>query len=298
MGNIIVLGSINMDVVVTTPRLPLAGETIAGNSLHFIPGGKGSNQAVAAARLGGQVKFVGRLGDDAFGETLHTFLQHEQINLTHLGVLQGIPSGTAIISVGANSENTIIIVPGANAAITPDDVEDIPIQPDDIIVSVLETPQPTIQRLFERAKAVNARTILNPAPAMPLISGLAALTDYLILNETELALLAHQPIASDVNGIAGLARHLLAHPAQTLIVTLGAQGCLCVQADALLPMAGYSVNAVDTTGAGDCFVGAFATALMEQRSLAACLTFANRAASLSVQRLGAATSMPYRRDIE
>jgi ribokinase len=298
MGDIVVLGSINMDVVVTPPRHPVPGETIAASSLHFIPGGKGANQAVAAARLGGQVRFIGCLGEDAFGKTLQAFLTHEQINLAHLSVLKDAPTGTAIIAVDANSENTIIIVAGANAAIGPQEVEDIPIQADSLVVSVLEMPQAAIRRLFERAKVANARTVLNTAPAAPLIEGLAALTDYLILNETELALLTDQPLAKDLTGMTQMARQLQAHPNQTLIVTLGAQGCLCVQGETVLQVQGHPVAAVDTTGAGDCFVGAFATALMEDRSLEDCLAFANRAASLSVQRLGAAIAMPYRHELE
>jgi ribokinase len=299
MGRVLIAGSINMDVVAQTRAHPQPGETVFGHDLHYIPGGKGSNQAVAASRLSEHVSLVGRLGRDPFGEALMTFLQGERLNLEHVGHDPEHPTGVALITVNEASENTIVVVSGSNFRLQPEDVAGIPIGPDDTVVSVFEIPQETIHALFARAKAAGARTILNPAPATPFIEGLLPLVDVVIVNETELAYYAGGAVASDDrNALRAHARNFRASPAQAVIVTLGASGAVCVQGDAVVSVAGAAVDAVDTTGAGDCFTGAMAVALFEGMPLADALRFANTAASLSVQKLGASTSMPTRAEVD
>lgn len=298
MGKIIVLGSINMDVVVTAPRHPELGETIFGDELHFIPGGKGSNQAVAASRLDGDVQLVGRLGQDAFGDTLEAFLRDESLDLAYLQRTDGEPTGTALITVNRDSENTIVVISGANMANSPDDVEQVALSGDEVLVSQFEVPQPTLKALFERGKAAGAQTVLNPAPAGEFVPGLLDLIDYLIVNETELAFFAGTQPTKDIDAIIAAAQKLRARPDQTIIVTLGAGGSVCLHGDNTIRVEGLNVDAVDTTGAGDCFVGAFAVAIAEGKSVRAALDFANRAAALSVQRLGAATSLPHRHELD
>lgn len=298
MSRIIVLGSINMDVVVTAPRHPAPGETLFGDAVAFIPGGKGSNQAVAAGRLGGDVQLVGRLGDDAFGADLAAFLRGERLDLTHLAHHPTAPTGTAFITVSADGENTIVVVSGANSTLTEADVRDVAIQPGDVVVSQFEVPQVALRALFQRARAAGAVTVLNPAPAGVFIDGLLPLVDYLVVNETELAQLAGRvAVPSGDDALAEAARTARAGAAQTVVVTLGGAGVLCLHGDERLRLAGLPVDVVDTTGAGDCFVGALAVGVAEGRPLARALAFANRAASLSVQRRGAAVSLPYRDEV-
>ncbi len=298
MSRIIVLGSINMDVVVTAERHPQLGETVFGDELHFIPGGKGSNQAVAANRLGGQVQLIGRLGQDAFGDTMHDFLTNEQLDLTYLARLDDQPTGTALITVNSDSENTIVVISGANKSITPEDIQTVKINADDVIVSQFEVPQPTIKALFEQARAAGAQTVLNPAPAGEFIDGLLPLITHLVVNETELAFLSRTAVTDNIDELTASARSLRHTDAQIVIVTLGKRGVLCVQGDDAVHLDGHAVKAVDTTGAGDCFVGALAVGLGEKQDVRDALAFANRAAAVSVQRLGAATSLPTRDDVK
>jgi len=295
MGKIIVAGSINMDVVARTANLPKPGETVFGQSSHYIPGGKGSNQAVAASRLNDAVSLVGKLGRDPFGDALTEFLKTERLNLDHVTYSETKPSGIALITVDDASENSIVVISGSNYELSVADVEAVDIAPDDIVVSVFEIPQPSIKALFVRAKQVGATTILNPAPAVAFIEGLLPLIDYLIVNETELAFFAGVNEASeDHDKIKQYAQQLITRSEQTIIVTLGAKGLVCIQGDDVIVLEGLKVNAVDTTGAGDCFTGSLSVALFEDMSLEDALRFANISASLSVQKLGASASMPSR----
>lgn len=298
MGKIIVAGSINMDVVAQTKHHPEPGETVFGHDLHYSPGGKGSNQAVAASRLGNDVYLIGKLGRDPFGDALTKFLSSENLNLKYLTYSDEHPSGVALITVNEASENTIVVISGSNFQLTPDNLRNIPLDKEDVVVSVFEIPQETIKTLFTRAKDVGAKTVLNPAPANDFIDGLLPLVDYLIVNETELAYFAGGSVVSDdlkaVQEQAVMLRH---SSKQTVIVTLGSQGIMCVSEDKVIHIDGLRVEAIDTTGAGDCFTGAFAVALSEGMSLKMAIQFANIAASLSVQKLGASESMPQRADV-
>ncbi|NDJ86613.1 MAG: ribokinase [Chloroflexi bacterium] len=295
---IVVVGSINMDVVARTQNHPRPGETVFGEDLQFIPGGKGSNQAVAASRLGGNVTLIGKLGSDAFGDTMAAFLKEENLDLAYVRRAEMLPTGTALIVVNAASENTIVVVPGSNSALLPTDTDLLPIHRQMVALAQFEVPQETTYRLFERVHATEGITILNPAPAGEVMPGLMELVDYLVVNETELAFFSGSDhIPDNTAQIASQAKKLRSHTSQTIVVTCGPKGVVCIKRDEILTVDGRAVDAVDTTGAGDCFVGAFAVALAEGRGISEALHFANQAAALSVQKLGASTSMPYRHEV-
>ena len=299
MGNIIVAGSINMDIVTKVEQLPHPGETVFGKEVHYIPGGKGSNQAVAASRLRENVYLVGKLGNDLFGQSLKDFLSDEQLKLDFLFRSDTLPTGVALITVDNQSENSIVVISGSNYHLSERDVDQVKITKNDLIVSVFEIPQTTVKHLFQRAHHANAKTILNPAPAVPFIDGLLDIVDYLIVNETELAFFSNQDqVSEDLDLLVQYAKQFRHHSNQTIIVTLGTEGVLCISGDQVIRIEGIPVEAIDTTGAGDCFTGAFAAALSGGAALEDALNFANTAASISVQHLGASTSMPSRAAVE
>jgi ribokinase len=293
MGRVFVAGSINMDVVATADRHPRVGETVAGAAVHYFPGGKGANQAVAAAKLGASTTLVGRLGADAFGAQLRTFLAAQGVNLDFVKDSVEAHSGTAIITI-ADADNTIVVVPGANALVSTEDVSAPMLAKGDIAVCQFEIPQPTIAAFFARARAAGATTILNPAPAATFGPELLDLVDILVLNETELGFLTDLELRDgDEPAIfTGAARSLRTNPDQIICVTLGRRGVLAIRGDDASLIAGRAVKAIDTTGAGDCFVGALAAQLAGGHVIPEALSYANAAASISVQRMGAAPSMP------
>jgi len=293
MGRVIVAGSINMDVVATAERHPRVGETVAGTSVLYFPGGKGANQAVAAAKLGAVTMLVGRLGNDAFGEQLRAFLIAQGVDLTLVRDVGETHSGTAIITV-ADADNTIVVIPGANGLVCADDVSVPVLENGDIAVSQFEIPLPAISAFFARARAAGARTILNPAPMRAFGRDLLDLVDILVLNETELALLAKVDLreTDEPARFADAATSIATRRDQTICVTLGKRGVLAVTDGKTLLVPGHEVRAVDTTGAGDCFVGALAAQLANGLALKQAMGYANLAASICVQRMGAAPSMP------
>lgn len=293
MGRVLVAGSINMDVVAKAGRHPRIGETVAGHEVLFLPGGKGANQAIAASKLGAPTMLIGCLGRDAFGRDLRAFLAATDLDLEFLRDTADAPTGTAIITV-ADGDNTIVVIPGANASVNADDVAAPPLAAGDIAVCQFEIPLPAVTAFLERARAVGATTILNPAPALPCDRRLLGLADVLILNETELGFFAKREIgpASDPATIIEAARSLQTDSRQTICVTLGPRGFLALIDGEPHGEPGRPVTAVDTTGAGDCFVGAVAAKLAQQRSVRDALHYANVAASLCVQRVGAAPAMP------
>lgn len=299
MGRVFVAGSINMDVVATAERHPRIGETVAGNAVLYFPGGKGANQAVAAAKLGAQVALIGRLGKDAFGDELKAFLTAQGIDLSFVRQTAETHSGTALITV-ANADNTIVVVPGANALVGAADVDVSPLAKGDIAVSQFEIPRPAIVAFFTRARAAGATTILNPAPAMAFGQELLDLVDILILNETELGLLAKIELhdTDDEVRFIETARSLPIGKDKIICVTLGRRGVLTLVHGKPLVIAGRAVNAVDTTGAGDCFVGAVAARLAAGKSIHDAVHYANVAASICVQRMGAAPSMPTAEEVD
>ena len=293
MGRVVVAGSINMDVVATAERHPKIGETVAGHEVLYFPGGKGANQAVAAAKLGAPTMLIGRLGQDAFGSELKVFLAAQGVDLRFVRETPEVHTGTAIITL-ANADNTIVVIPGANGLVGADDISAVALATGDVAVSQFEIPLPAIRAFFEHARATGATTVLNPAPAHPCDSGLLDLVDILILNETELGLLAQTELrdTDDVASFVAAARSLQAGRGQIICVTLGKRGVLALVNGEPLAVPGRDVTAVDTTGAGDCFVGALAAQLAQATPLRTALGYANAAASICVQRMGAAPSMP------
>jgi ribokinase len=299
MGRVFVAGSINMDVVATADRHPRIGETVAGSAVLYFPGGKGANQAVAAAKLGAPTTLIGRLGMDAFGDRLRAFLMAQGVDLSFVQETAEAHSGTAIITV-ANADNTIVVIPGANALVSAADVEAPVLAKGDIAVSQFEIPLPTISAFFTRARAAGATTILNPAPAIEFGRELLDLVDILILNETELGFLTKTELrdTDDYPRFIDAARSLQINKDKTICVTLGKRGVLALVNGQPLVVDGRAVKAVDTTGAGDCFVGAVAGQLAGGKPIHDALHYANMAASICVQRLGAAPSMPTVAEVE
>ena len=293
MGRVFVAGSINMDVVATADRHPRIGETVAGHEVLYFPGGKGANQAVSAAKLGASTALIGRLGQDPFGHELKAFLAEQGVDLSQVQETPEARTGTAIITI-ANADNTIVVIPGANALVSAADVTAAPLAKGDIAVSQFEIPLATVRAFFKGARAVGATTILNPAPAIAFDVELLDLVDILILNESELGLLAGVELhdSDDPARIIEAAKTLQGGKDRTLCVTLGKRGVVALVGSEPLIIPGQPVRAVDTTGAGDCFVGAVAAQLAAGKPVSDALNYANIAASICVQRMGAAPSMP------
>jgi ribokinase len=293
MGRVFVAGSINMDVVATAERHPRLGETVAGREVFYFPGGKGANQALAAAKLAAATTLIGRVGTDAFGHDLRAFLAAQSIDLAFVQDTAEAHTGTAIITV-ANADNTIVVVPGANAFVSASDVTMPLLATGDVAVSQFEIPLPAISAFFKRARAAGAKTILNPAPALPFDKELLDPVDILILNETELGLLTRTELRDTDDHIRFIetARLLQAGTDKIICVTLGKRGVVALVGEEPLILPGRSVKAIDTTGAGDCFVGAIAAQLANGQPIRDALDYANVAASICVQRMGAAPSMP------
>jgi ribokinase len=296
-AQIVVVGSLNMDVVCRVARAPEAGETVLGEDASFVAGGKGANQAVAAARLGGNVHMVGRVGADSFGERMREGLRSEGIDVSHVGT-DDVTSGVALILVEAGGQNRITVAPGANARLTPAHVAAAaPLWPrDGLLLLQLETPLDTVTAAIDHAHHAGLKVILNPAPAQPLPPAWWNRIDVLVPNETEAALLTGMPL----NGEAGAriaARELRRRGVRCVLVTLGELGVLLVDEAGERLIAAPRVTALDTTAAGDTFTGALAVAMGEGLDLDAAARFAVRAAALSVTRRGAQTSIPYRTEV-
>jgi ribokinase len=293
MGRVFVAGSSNMDVVATAERHPRLGETVAGREVFFFPGGKGANQAVAAAKLGAATTLIGRVGTDVFGRDLRIFLGAQGVDLAFVQDTAETHTGTAIITV-ADADNTIVVVPGANALMTAAEVATPSLARGDVAVSQFEIPLPAISAFFKRARAAGATAILNPAPALAFDRELLDLVDILILNESELGFLAKTELRNtdDHTRFIEAARMLQAGTDRIICVTLGNRGAVALVDDEAVVISGRVVETVDTTGAGDCFVGAVAAQLAAGKPIRDALDYANLAASICVQRMGAAPSMP------
>jgi ribokinase len=291
-GRVLVLGSANMDLVVRQPRLPAPGETIFGYSLTTVPGGKGLNQAVAAARAGATVSFIGAVGTDAYGLELAHCLESEGIDVAGLSTVRG-STGTAHISVLDSGENVIVVVPGANAAVAVDTTHVAAIGASDYLVLQLETPLTAARDAIAAARHLGTAVVLTPAPAMELDDELLRGVDLLIPNEHEA-----MQLTGDTD-VVSAARTLSSRTAGTVLVTLGSDGCLLVEHGSVAEhFPARTVDAVDTTAAGDTFVGALVSQLARGRALRTAIPWATAASSISVTRAGATTSMPYRDEID
>ncbi|MFF5909016.1 ribokinase [Staphylococcus cohnii] len=287
MGNIIVIGSASIDLVVKTDILPNVGETVMGESFFTNPGGKGANQAVAAARLSDHVYMIGAVGDDDNGQQILSNLNNNNVNTAYMDVIENEASGTAHITL-FDDDNRIIVVPAANNYVTPDKV--IPkldfFEAGDIIVMQHEIPEETIKEVVDYAQKHKMRVMLNPAPFHSLDKEIIEKVNWLTPNESESELLFEHKVD----------QALMMYP-KKLIVTKGASGAL-FYSDSQQLVKGYKKQVVDTTGAGDTFNGALAVALIENKSLEEAVNFANLAASFSVTGLGAQGAMPYRKELD
>lgn len=298
-ANVVVIGSLNMDLVTRAPRLPVGGETLIGHSFATVSGGKGANQAVAAARLGAQVAMVGCVGSDDYGVQLRDALLAEQIDCQAVSVVED-SSGVALIVVDDNSQNAIVIVAGANGAMTPAVIDqfDAVLQAADVVICQLEIPDATVGHALKRVRALGKTVILNPAPASrPLPADWFTAIDYLIPNESEATALSGLPVDS-LESAEKAASHLIAMGAGKVIITLGAQGSLFANGQSFEHFPAPKVKAVDTTAAGDTFVGGFAAALAAGKSEAEAIRYGQIAAALSVTRAGAQPSIPTQSDVQ
>ena len=302
MAKIVVVGSFNMDLVVRLPTIPRPGETLLGGVFATYPGGKGSNQAVAAARLGGEVTMIGRVGADVFGDQLLSLARSEGIDTRFVGIDPHKATGVALIEVDAQGQNSIAVASGANFTLTAADVASAfaHLERVDLLVMPLETPIDTIVTAAELARKAGAQVVLNPAPAQHLSPELLKNVDILIPNEHEAAFMAGIEIRSSQDAHQAAA-HLLRSGPRSVIITMGRHGALIAEAaqpeSVYTQTSAFSVKAVDTTAAGDAFVGALAVALGEGLSLTDAARFASAAAAISVTQVGAQPSLPTRAEV-
>ncbi len=297
--DIVVVGSLNLDLMVRAPRLPLPGETLTGDDFATDEGGKGANQAVAAARMGARVAMVGCVGRDDHGQRLIAALKHEGIDTASIGEDRNRPSGVAAIVVAADGENSIVVVPGANHSLTPAHLDGCAarLRTAKIVVLQLEIPLPTALHALALAHAAGVTTMLNAAPAAPLASSALAHVDWLVVNESEARMLLDQPV-DDVAQARSAASALRERGPRHVVVTLGAAGLVHASAHDVVHLTAPPVQAVDTTGAGDTFVGALAACLCEGQAPADALHWAQLAAACAVMRRGTQSAMPTRAQVQ
>ena len=305
MGNrpqVTVLGSLNMDISVTVPRLPEPGATVLGSAARFTPGGKGANQAVAAARLGATVRMVGCVGDDDFGRQLLAALREENVDAGHVRTVNGVPTGLAMISVDPAGENLITVAPGANHEVGAGEVAAAGSSPGDVLVICAEIPAPAIRAALVRASRTGARCILNLAPAPQTPDEVAAIVaggvDWLVVNETEAAAVLRRKVEG-LTDAAQAAAELVAAGVKHAVVTAGAHGAALARGPGSAPVTieAFRVEAVDTVRAGDTFVGALAVALAAGVRPAEAVRAAAAAGATAATRTGAQAGMPRPADI-
>ena len=300
MGNkIVVVGSSNTDMIIKVPRIPKPGETILGGVFATAAGGKGANQAVAAARAGGEVGLVARVGEDMFGEKAVQGFVTDKIDVKHVKKDQKNPSGVALIFVGADGENSIAVASGANGTLSPEDVNSARkvIESADILVLQLEVPLETVQAAAAVAAKAGVKVILNPAPACPLGDDILKNVSIITPNESEAELLTGIKVV-DEKSAERAAQVLIGKGIETVLVTLGPKGAWIKTRNISQLVPGFVVKAVDSTAAGDVFNGALAVTIAEKKPLLEAARFANAAAALSVTKLGAQPSAPTRKEIE
>ncbi len=294
MAKILVVGSINMDLVVRVPHSPKPGETVLGGDFETFPGGKGANQAVAAARMGGEVTMVGRVGNDDFGNTLIQGLVEDKIKTTHVIKDSKARTGVAMISVAADGENMIVVASGANANVSVEDVGNTRslMRETDLLLVQLECPLETVTAAIELAKAYGVPVVLNPAPAQPLPKSLLKNVDYLTPNQNELLILTGEANLKD--GIEKIQKWGL----KNLIITLGANGARVISEGIDQHIPAHEITAVDTTAAGDAFNGALAVAIAEGKPLLDAVSYGMAAGALASTKRGAQPSLPTRESVK
>lgn len=298
MKNICVIGSLNMDLVVNVDTMPKPGQTIIGSNFKEVPGGKGANQAVAMARLNGNVSMIGKVGEDGFGQTLINSLKNDKVDTTYIQTSKGA-TGVALITVDKNAQNSIVVSPGANFEVKEEDLDNNieAIKNSDIVVLQLETPLNTIKYALNKAKELNKYTILNPAPAVKLDDEIIKNVDLLTPNETELEILSEMKIENE-DDISKATNKMIEKGVKELIVTLGSKGSLYINKEKSFFKSAYKVDAIDTTAAGDSFTGALAVALSNNKSIDEAMDFASKVGALSVMKEGAQSSLPTLKDVE
>lgn len=298
-NGVLVVGSSNLDLVVSTQRFPRPGETIFGNKFEMFPGGKGANQAVCASRLGCKTTFVGKMGNDEFKEKLSQIMVESEVDITNLFIDEKEHTGTALITVDGNGQNQIIVISGSNMKLSPKDIESksLLFKDTSVVLTQLEIPIETVLRVAQLAKENDALFILNPAPAVQLPAHIFPLIDFITPNESELELLSGMRISNDQSiEIAG--RLLIDKGVKNVIVTLGAEGSVLINKSCKKQFGVNKVQVVDSTAAGDAFNGALAASLADNHSIEEAIEFASKIASITVTRMGAQSSMPYLNEIK
>ena len=298
-ARIIVVGSINMDLVFRTQQLPRPGETRTGHSFQQVPGGKGANQAVAAARLGAQVSMVGRIGDDGFGRTLINGLTEEGIDTSFVKVTPNCSSGLAVIGVEDSGQNSITVIPGANGFVTPDDViaAEKLFPSADVLLVQFEIPLPAVQKAVELAHRHGVKIILDPAPSVSVVPCDLLHVDVICPNETEAESLSGKVVDSIETAMSAV-QQIGSRGPQVSLITLGSHGVVVFDGKTSVHIPPFSVDAIDTTAAGDAFAAAFGIALAEQMSVSEATRFAAAAGALATTKHGAQPAMPTRDAVE
>ena len=289
-----------MDLVVKSPRIPAVGETILGSDFIMTPGGKGANQAVAAAKLGAEVYFIAKLGEDVFAEQSLKNFKKEGVNTKYVIQTEEAPSGVALITVDDAGNNVIVVAPGANQMLSPEDIRkaESDIISSGVLVAQLEVPLETVEFAAQLTNESGVLFILDPAPAQKLSPELLKMVDVLTPNETEARILTGIEVTSNRDSARTAAKKLLEYGVKSVILTMGAKGFLLANDDRMESVPAVKVNAVDATAAGDAFTGSLAVGLAQGWELFDAALFANQVAALSVTKMGAQSSMPAREEVE
>ncbi len=298
MSMVTVVGSMNMDLVVNTDEIPRIGETILGKELLQIPGGKGANQGVAIAKLNNNITFLGKVGKDGFGDELLKSMGDAGVNIEHIE-REDISTGIAVINVDKEGNNNIVVIPGANGRVDSEYLNRhiSAFEDADVIVFQLEIPLETVKEGLRISKSLGKKTILNPAPAMDLDDEIIENVDILIPNEHELGRLSNIEIDDD-DSIIRAANVLFEKGIEEIIVTLGSRGVLHIDNNGHKFFKAYKVKAVDTTAAGDSFIGGFVSSYMEDKDMERAIDMGQKTAALAIQRIGAQSSLPTREEVQ
>lgn len=299
MNRIVVIGSSNADLVVNTDRVPESGETVLGNEFIINHGGKGANQAIAAFRIGGSVSFISKVGNDFFGSQMRRHFEEEGMDVSYVFTDISAPSGVALITVDKRAENRIIVVPGANSNLSEEEIDNarLAVEQGEIVVLQLEIPMASVRYTVRMAASLGKKVIVNPAPACPLSAELLRDIYLITPNETEAGFLTGIPVVDEASAQKAAAA-LLQQGVQNVVITLGSKGALVYNAGVSMFIPAYQVKAVDTTAAGDVFNGALAVALSEGKTLLDAVGFACAASAISVTRIGAQNSIPFRDELD